>query len=110
MGSFGTEFRFRNKESGKLDGKLVPVDIAKNAEAYGCKTYSIRTEEELRAAIEDSRKQTVSTLLDIKVLPKTMTHDYESWWRVGNAEVAQKEAVVKATQRVKAELNKARRY
>ncbi|NLM11638.1 MAG: 3D-(3,5/4)-trihydroxycyclohexane-1,2-dione acylhydrolase (decyclizing) [Clostridiaceae bacterium] len=110
MGSFGTEFRYRNPKTGKLDGKLVPIDFAKNAESYGCKTYTVRNEDELRKAIEDSKKQTVSTLIDIKVLPKTMTHDYESWWRVGSAEVADKESVVKASERVKRELDRARRY
>jgi 3D-(3,5/4)-trihydroxycyclohexane-1,2-dione acylhydrolase (decyclizing) len=110
MGSFGTEFRYRNPKTGKMDGKLIPIDFAKNAESYGCKTYSIRTEEELKAAIEDSKKHTVSTLLDIKVLPKTMTNGYESWWRVGNAEVAQKESIVKATEGLKIEISKARQY
>ncbi|MEG6611989.1 3D-(3,5/4)-trihydroxycyclohexane-1,2-dione acylhydrolase (decyclizing) [Pseudoclostridium thermosuccinogenes] len=110
MGSFGTEFRYRNPETGKLDGDLIYIDFAKNAEGYGCKTYTVRTEEELRAAVEDAKKQTVSTLIDIKVLPKTMTHDYESWWRVGSAEVAEKESVLSATRRVKKELEKARKY
>jgi 3D-(3,5/4)-trihydroxycyclohexane-1,2-dione acylhydrolase (decyclizing) len=110
MGSFGTEFRFRNSETGKLDGKLVPIDFAKNAESYGCKTYTVRNEEELRKAVEDSKKQTVSTLIDIKVLPKTMTNGYESWWRVGSAEVAEKESIVQASENVRKELDKARRY
>lgn len=110
MGSFGTEFRFRNPVTGKLDGKLVPVDFARNAESYGCKTYAIHTEKELTEALEDSRKQTVSTLLDIKVLPKTMTHDYESWWRVGNAEVAEKERITRANEEMRQELKKARQY
>jgi 3D-(3,5/4)-trihydroxycyclohexane-1,2-dione acylhydrolase (decyclizing) len=110
MGSFGTEFRYRNPKTGKLDGKLVPVDFAKNAESYGCKTYTVRNEDELRKAIEDAKKQAVSTLIDIKVLPKTMTHDYESWWRVGSAEVAQKDSVVKASERVRKELDRARKY
>lgn len=110
MGSFGTEFRYRNPETGKLDGDLIYIDFAKNAEGYGCKTYTVRNEEELRAAVEDAKKQTVSTLIDIKVLPKTMTHDYESWWRVGSAEVAEKESVLSATRRVKKELEKARKY
>lgn len=39
--------------------------------------------EELEYAIEDSKKQSVSTLIDIKVLPKTMTDGYDSWWHVG---------------------------
>jgi len=28
-------------------------------------------------------KQDVATLIDIKVLPKSMTHGYDAWWRVG---------------------------
>jgi len=110
MGSFGTEFRMRNKQTGKLDGELMSIDFAKCAEGYGCKTYRVRTEQELRYAIEDAKKQTVSTLIDIKVLPKTMTHDYESWWRVGNAEVARKPEIAKATEEINEHLKQARKY
>lgn len=110
MGSFGTEFRYRNPATGKLDGKLVPVDFAKNAEAYGCVTYSIRNEEELRAALEDAKKQRVSTLLDIKVLPKTMTDGYEAWWRAGVAELSQSEKGKAAYEEMQAHINEARKY
>jgi len=109
MGSFGTEMRHRTA-SGKLDGSLVPVNFAKIGEGYGCKTYSVRSEEEMIAALEDAKKQTVSTLFDIKVLPKTMTEGYNSFWRVGNADVAAKEAIVKSTVEMKKELKKARQY
>ena len=51
MGSFGTEFRFRNEKTGKLDGGFVPVDFAMNAASYGCKTYKVTTAEELKAAL-----------------------------------------------------------
>ncbi|RBW46925.1 3D-(3,5/4)-trihydroxycyclohexane-1,2-dione acylhydrolase (decyclizing) [Psychromonas sp. B3M02] len=88
MGSFGTENRFRDPKTGKLTGRSVPVDFAKNAESYGCVTYTVRNEQELIAALDDANKQTVSTLIDVKVLPKTMTHGYESWWRCGIAAVA----------------------
>ena len=110
MGSFGTEFRFRNEETGKLDGDLVPIDFAMSAAAYGCKTYTVKTIEQLRAAIVDARKQTVSTLIDIKVLPKTMTDGYESWWRCGVAEVSENESIQKASQAMKAGIAKARQY
>jgi 3D-(3,5/4)-trihydroxycyclohexane-1,2-dione acylhydrolase (decyclizing) len=110
MGSFGTEFRFRNEETGKLDGGLVPVDFAMNAASYGAKTYKVKTLEELGFAIEDSKKQSVSTLIDVKVLPKTMTHGYESWWRVGTAQVAKKSQVEKAAESIKEEVSKARQY
>ncbi|MBR4743383.1 MAG: 3D-(3,5/4)-trihydroxycyclohexane-1,2-dione acylhydrolase (decyclizing), partial [Oscillospiraceae bacterium] len=50
--------------------------------------YSIRTEEELTAALEDALTQDRPVLYDIKVLPGSMTPGYESWWRVGVAEVS----------------------
>lgn len=110
MGSFGTEFRFRNEKTGKLDGGLIPIDFAKVAEGYGVKTYTVKTMEELRAAIEDSKKQTVSTLIDIKVLPKTMTHGYDSWWHVGVAEVSNSEKIQNAYKEKEEKLAKSRRY
>lgn len=110
MGSYGTENRFRDKETGQMTGPLVPVDFAKNAESYGCKAYRVHTEEELIAAIADAKKQTVSTLIDIKVLPKTMTHGYESWWRCGTAQVAKKAEIVQAADDIKRNLEKARQY
>lgn len=110
MGSFGTEFRFRNPETGKLDGDLVLIDFAMSAAAYGCKTYTVKTVEQLRAAIEDSKKQTVSTLIDIKVLPKTMTEGYESWWRCGVAEVSENETIQKAYKEMQIKIKEARKY
>ena len=79
-------------------------------EGYGCKTYTARTEEELIEAINLSKKQTVSTLIDIKVLPKTMTHGYESWWRVGVAQVSAKESNAVAYKALKNGLSKSRPY
>ena len=35
-------------------------------------------------------------LFDIKVLPKTMTPGFESWWRVGVAEVSTSKTVAAA--------------
>ncbi len=39
-----------------------------------------------------------------------MTDGYESWWRVGNAQVAEKESVTNATREMEVEMDKARRY
>jgi 3D-(3,5/4)-trihydroxycyclohexane-1,2-dione acylhydrolase (decyclizing) len=110
MGSFGTEFRKRNPETGKMDGPVMAIDYAKVAEGYGVKTYSVRTMDELHAAIIDSKKQTVSTLIDIKVLPKTMTHGYDSWWHVGLAQVSEKESIKSAFEKKETNLEKARAY
>lgn len=110
MGSFGTEFRKRNPKTGKMDGLVMAIDFAKVAEGYGVKTYSVRTVKELEAAIIDSKKQTVSTLIDIKVLPKTMTHGYGSWWHVGVAEVSDKASIQAAFEGKESNLTKARAY
>ncbi|NNA65967.1 3D-(3,5/4)-trihydroxycyclohexane-1,2-dione acylhydrolase (decyclizing) [Pseudomonas gessardii] len=110
MDSFGTEFRFRNPDSGKLDGGLVPVDFAMSAAAYGCKTYKVTTVEQLHAALADARTQSVSTLIDIKVLPKTMIHGYLSWWRVGVAQVSTSARTNACARQLNERLAKARQY
>ncbi|MDH2999758.1 3D-(3,5/4)-trihydroxycyclohexane-1,2-dione acylhydrolase (decyclizing) [Chelonobacter oris] len=110
MDSFCTEFRFRNPESNKLDAGFIPVDFAMNAASYGCKTYKVRTVDELKTALEAAKWQKVSTLIDIKVLPKTMVHGYGSWWHVGVAEVSEKERVREAFKNAEIQINRARRY
>mgnify|MGYP003292895039 CR=1 FL=1 len=85
-------------------------DYAKIAEGYGCKAYRITTAEELYAALEDAKKQTVSTLFDIKVAHKSMTDGYDSWWRVGVAEVSESERVQECYEDMKANIEKARLY
>ncbi|MCP4450746.1 MAG: 3D-(3,5/4)-trihydroxycyclohexane-1,2-dione acylhydrolase (decyclizing), partial [Planctomycetes bacterium] len=110
MGSFGTEFRHRNPATGQLDGALLKIDFAMNAAAYGVKTYTVTTMKELQDAVADAKKQTVSTLLDIKVLPKTMTDGYESWWRFGVAEVSKKKEIQAAYAAQQEGIKKARQY
>ncbi|PDZ52532.1 3D-(3,5/4)-trihydroxycyclohexane-1,2-dione acylhydrolase (decyclizing) [Bacillus sp. AFS094611] len=110
MGSFGTEFRYRNQETRKLDGAIMKIDFAGSAAGYGVKTYHVTSLEQLREALIDAKKQTVSTLIDIKVLPKTMTNGYESWWHVGIAEVSKSQSVQAAYESKVSNLQQARSY
>ncbi len=109
IGNLATEFRKRDND-GNLLGDLMQIDFAKSAEGYGVKTYTATTLEELKSALEDSKKQTVSTLIDIKVLPKSMTDGYGAWWHVGIASTSAKEGVQKAFNNKKEKLSKARKY
>lgn len=109
IGNLATEFRKRD-ENGQLLGDLMPIDFAMSAAGYGVKTYSVRTMEELAVALEDSKKQTVSTLIDIKVLPKSMTDGYDAWWHVGIASTSGKDSVRNAYKNKSENLKKARRY
>ncbi|WP_439876878.1 3D-(3,5/4)-trihydroxycyclohexane-1,2-dione acylhydrolase (decyclizing) (plasmid) [Bacillus mycoides] len=110
MGSFGTEFRYRNQETSKLNGAIMKIDFAASAAGYGVKTYRVTSIEQLQEALKDAKKQTVSTLIDIKVLPKTMTNGYDSWWHVGVAEVSNSQSVQAAYEDKVSNLQKARSY
>lgn len=109
IGNLATEFRSRD-DNGELLGDFVPIDFAKCASGYGVKAYIAKNLDELRFALEDSKKQTVSTLIDIKVLPKTMTDGYGAWWHVGIASTSSKKSVNEAYENKKKNLNKARKY
>ncbi|MDD3141530.1 MAG: 3D-(3,5/4)-trihydroxycyclohexane-1,2-dione acylhydrolase (decyclizing) [Lachnospiraceae bacterium] len=108
MGSLATEFRYR--DGNKPQGELIPVDYAKIGEGYGLKTYTVRTIAELELALEDAKEQTIATLIDLKVIPKTMSDGYESWWDVGMATTSELESVKEAWQEVKEGREAARRY
>ena len=89
----------------------MPVDFAKIAEAYGCKGYTVHTLDELRTAIADAKKvDGIPVLFDIRVLPKSMTEGYSSWWRVGDTEVSENERNLKAYEDLKSHLEAARKF
>ena len=106
--TFGTRFTRRTQTG--LDGEVIVTDYAKIAEGYGCKAYRVSNEEELYAALEDSKKQSVPCLFDIKVAHKSMSDGYDSWWRVGVAEVSTSETVQRAYEDMKENIAKARLY
>ncbi len=108
--TFGTVFRERNEKTGLLDGPEIFLDIAKIAEGYGAKAYQIHNVEELKAALEDAKKQTKSCLFDIKVAHGSMTPGFENWWRVGVAEVAKDQRVVDCWKDLQAHIAQARDY
>jgi 3D-(3,5/4)-trihydroxycyclohexane-1,2-dione acylhydrolase (decyclizing) len=109
VGSLATEFRYRDAK-GELKGGLIPVDYAKVASGYGLKTYTARSIEELKFALADGRRQNVSTLIDLKVLPKTMTDGYKTWWNVGVATTSEKPEVREAARVVLEMRSQARQY
>jgi len=107
---FANEFRYRNETTGRLDGNYVPVDFAAIGAGYGMKTYRVSNLDELKEAVEDAKKQTVSTLIDIKVLPGSMTGGYDSWWRVGVPEVSVNKDVEEAHRKMQEHVKQTRKY
>ncbi|HUX13269.1 MAG TPA: 3D-(3,5/4)-trihydroxycyclohexane-1,2-dione acylhydrolase (decyclizing) [Spirochaetia bacterium] len=110
ISSYGNEWRKRDARSGKLTGDYLKLDFAKHAEAYGAAGFSVRTLEELRAALKAAKSESGPVVIDIKVTRKSMTHGYESWWRVGVPEVSSSKSVLGARKDLDSHLGAVRKY
>ena len=109
--SLCTELRYRNPETGRHDGSFISVDFAAIGRAYGAQAYTIRTLDELEKAMEEAKSiHDRPVVFDLKVLPKSMTDGYGSWWRVGSVEVGGTEANRAAWQNHMEHVCDARKY
>ncbi|WP_136605719.1 3D-(3,5/4)-trihydroxycyclohexane-1,2-dione acylhydrolase (decyclizing) [Paenibacillus dokdonensis] len=107
---FGNEFRYRCAETGRLTGGYLPIDFAAHARSLGAKAFTARSAEELREALELAKCETLTTLIEISVVPGTNTSGYESWWRVDVPEVSSSRKVNDAYRDVTARTKQAKSY
>lgn len=101
---FGNEFRYRTEATGGLTGAYMPIDFAAHARSLGAKAYKANTAEELQTALQQAKQESVTTLIEIAVVPGTNTDGYESWWNVGVPEVSVSSKVVQAHENMKARI------
>ena len=106
---FGNELRYRS-DSGRLDGDYITVDFAGIAGSLGAAAYTVTDLADLAGTLEKARQEAGATLIDIKVIPGTHSGGYESYWRVGVAEVSDNAQVTKAHTRHDEVLAKARQW
>jgi 3D-(3,5/4)-trihydroxycyclohexane-1,2-dione acylhydrolase (decyclizing) len=111
VGSSGflTRYRHRTKETGLLDGELVTVDFAANAESLGARAIRACSADAVRAALETARDADRTTAIVIPVDIDHRVGGYESWWDVPIAEVSTIDAVQKAREEYE-RARKAERY
>ena len=107
---FGNEFRHREESTGRLTGEITPVNFKKYAEALGVKAFHAENVDEFREALQAAKQEKISTLIEVKVLPGTMTDGYHSWWRVGVPEVSNSKITTDSHQKMAEEIRKARAY
>ncbi len=107
---FGNEFRYRSQQTGRLTGDYMPIDFAAHARSLGAKAYKAGNAEELREALRLAKAETISTLIEIPVVPGTNTSGYESWWRVDVPEVSVSDKVAEAHGAMKAKIREAGPY
>jgi 3D-(3,5/4)-trihydroxycyclohexane-1,2-dione acylhydrolase (decyclizing) len=84
---FGTEYRFRDG-SGRLNGEVLPVDLAANAASLG--TQVLRPDDliALRTALADARSADRTTVVVVHTDPLVPAPDSEAWWDVPVAQVS----------------------
>ncbi len=93
---FGTSYRYRDPDSGRLDGDLLPIDLAANAASLGAEVLRATTAEELRTALEQARKSSRTTVVHVPSDPLVPAPDSGAWWDVPVAEVAGLESTRRA--------------
>ena len=102
---FGTRYRYRNPESGRLDGDFLPVDLAANAASLGVEVIRAGSAAELADAIKQAKEATASTVIYVETDPLIDAPDSESWWDVPVSETSTLEST--QTARVTYEEHKA---
>ena len=107
---FGTSYRFRNATTGRLDGEVLPVDLAANAESLGVKVLRARTIDELKAALGAARSLPGTVLVHVETDPLVPAPSSDSWWDVPVAEVSSLASTVQARSAYEAGKARQRRY
>jgi 3D-(3,5/4)-trihydroxycyclohexane-1,2-dione acylhydrolase (decyclizing) len=107
---FGTSYQFRSPSSGRLDGGVLPVDLAANAESLGADVLRAATVEELRAALAKARQHEHLTVVHVEADAMQDAPDSEAWWDVPVAEVSALDSTREARARYEAAKRGRRTY
>jgi 3D-(3,5/4)-trihydroxycyclohexane-1,2-dione acylhydrolase (decyclizing) len=109
-GGFGTRYRYRNKETGELDGEVLAVDLAANAASLGARAFRAGTIDELRDALAAANSEPRPSVIVVPVDREARVGGYESWWDVPVAEVSSTPEVRAARARWEAARRKTRDF
>jgi 3D-(3,5/4)-trihydroxycyclohexane-1,2-dione acylhydrolase (decyclizing) len=87
-GGFGTRYRARNPKTGELDGGVLPIDLAANAESLGATVWRASTIAALREALAAAVGHDGVAVIVVPVDRESRVGGYDSWWDVAVAEVS----------------------
>ncbi len=85
---FGTRYRMRNPATGELDGDLVPMDFARNAESFGANVLTAESIDDFRAAYAQAVAAERTTLIYIETDLYGPNPPASGWWDVAVSEVS----------------------
>jgi 3D-(3,5/4)-trihydroxycyclohexane-1,2-dione acylhydrolase (decyclizing) len=95
---FGTKYRYRNTESGRLDGGILPVDLAANAASLGVKVLKASTLVELKDALAKAKASETAVLVHVDTDLEYQSPGGDGWWDVPVAEVSELDFTQQARQ------------
>ncbi|MCX5329235.1 3D-(3,5/4)-trihydroxycyclohexane-1,2-dione acylhydrolase (decyclizing) [Streptomyces sp. NBC_00140] len=85
---FGTKYRYRDGDSGRLDGAVLPVDLAANASSLGADVLHAASVEEFRTAMEKAKAATRTTVVHVETDLYGPNPPGHGWWDVPVSEVS----------------------
>src|SRR5215208_1079629 len=85
---FGTRYRYRNPETGRLDGEKLPIDLAANAASFGLEVFRASTAAELADAVKAAKAAEGPVVIYVETDPLISAPDSESWWDVPVSETS----------------------
>jgi 3D-(3,5/4)-trihydroxycyclohexane-1,2-dione acylhydrolase (decyclizing) len=97
---FGTRYRYRDPGTGRLDGGVLPVDLAANAASLGVQAHRADSVAELRDLLRSARdsQHPGPVLVQIETDPLAGAPSSGAWWDVPVAEVSELAATRQASQ------------
>ncbi len=93
---FGTSYRYRNPDTGLLDGDVLPTDLAANAASLGAGVLRAATVAEFRDALAQAKASGRTTVIHVQADPLAPAPSSDAWWDVPVAEVAELASTRKA--------------
>ncbi|WP_369037102.1 3D-(3,5/4)-trihydroxycyclohexane-1,2-dione acylhydrolase (decyclizing) [Streptomyces adonidis] len=85
---FGTKYRYRDGDSGQLDGDVLPVDLAANASSLGADVLHATSVGEFRAAMEKAKAATRTTVVHVETDLYGPNPPGHGWWDVPVAQTS----------------------
>ena len=93
---FGTRYRYRNPETGRLDGDKLPVDLAANAESLGVKVLRASNIDDFRTLLREAKQGSGPVVVQIETDPLVPAPSSESWWDVPVSAVSELDSTQQA--------------
>jgi 3D-(3,5/4)-trihydroxycyclohexane-1,2-dione acylhydrolase (decyclizing) len=87
---FGTRYRYRDAD-GRLDGDVLPVDLAANARSLGVHVIEVASRDELEKAIrlaKQAGEDSGPIVIHVNTDPLVYAPDSQAWWDVPVSQVA----------------------